>query len=204
MNPVDHPHGGGNHQHIGKASTIARSAVPGQKVGLIAARRVRDFPDSSTVRFTDRFLFRRVCCAVLSRSRRCKAEAGLVSLFYVVTTRSIVQNSVRNRLPALHAMGYRRPFRVIRYHVAFTLRSCEFDASCKVAAIDPTSPLDMRPSLFASHELSTSHQKTDGEPSPKGGFRGQHSLGEISVFNQHTPWGITKVIKAHPSKSRRR
>ena len=40
MNPVDHPHGGGNHQHIGKASTIARSAVPGQKVGLIAARRV--------------------------------------------------------------------------------------------------------------------------------------------------------------------
>ena len=27
-------------QHIGKASTIARSAVPGQKVGLIAARRV--------------------------------------------------------------------------------------------------------------------------------------------------------------------
>ncbi len=43
MNPVDHPHGGGNHQHIGKASTIARSAVPGQKVGLIAARRVREF-----------------------------------------------------------------------------------------------------------------------------------------------------------------
>jgi len=42
MNPVDHPHGGGNHQHIGKASTVARSAVPGQKVGLIAARRVRN------------------------------------------------------------------------------------------------------------------------------------------------------------------
>lgn len=39
MNPVDHPHGGGNHQHIGHASTIARNAVPGQKVGLIAARR---------------------------------------------------------------------------------------------------------------------------------------------------------------------
>jgi len=39
MNPVDHPHGGGNHQHIGKASTISRFAVPGQKVGLIAARR---------------------------------------------------------------------------------------------------------------------------------------------------------------------
>ena len=39
MNPTDHPHGGGNHQHIGKASTISRSAVPGQKAGLIAARR---------------------------------------------------------------------------------------------------------------------------------------------------------------------
>ncbi|KAB8416338.1 hypothetical protein FH972_024858 [Carpinus fangiana] len=39
MNPVDHPHGGGNHQHIGKASTINRYASKGQKAGLIAARR---------------------------------------------------------------------------------------------------------------------------------------------------------------------
>lgn len=39
MNPVDHPHGGGNHQHIGKASTIARLTPHGRKVGLIAARR---------------------------------------------------------------------------------------------------------------------------------------------------------------------
>jgi len=39
MNPVDHPHGGGNHQHIGHASTLSRYAPPGQKVGLIAARR---------------------------------------------------------------------------------------------------------------------------------------------------------------------
>merc|ERR1712113_320194 len=39
MNPVDHPHGGGNHQHIGKASTISREAAAGQKAGLIAARR---------------------------------------------------------------------------------------------------------------------------------------------------------------------
>jgi large subunit ribosomal protein L8e len=31
--------GGGNHQHIGKASTISRHAVSGQKAGLIAARR---------------------------------------------------------------------------------------------------------------------------------------------------------------------
>ncbi|MBW0524441.1 hypothetical protein O181_064156 [Austropuccinia psidii MF-1] len=39
MNPVDHPHGGGNHQHIGHASTVRRDAVSGQKCGLIAARR---------------------------------------------------------------------------------------------------------------------------------------------------------------------
>jgi len=39
MNPVEHPFGGGNHQHIGHPSTIARNAPPGKKVGLIAARR---------------------------------------------------------------------------------------------------------------------------------------------------------------------
>jgi len=39
MNPVDHPWGGGNHQHIGKASTVRRDASAGRKVGLIAARR---------------------------------------------------------------------------------------------------------------------------------------------------------------------
>jgi large subunit ribosomal protein L8e len=39
MNPVDHPHGGGNHQHIGKPSTVARDTPAGRKVGLIAARR---------------------------------------------------------------------------------------------------------------------------------------------------------------------
>lgn len=39
MNPVEHPHGGGNHQHVGHPTTTARSAPPGQKVGLIAARR---------------------------------------------------------------------------------------------------------------------------------------------------------------------
>merc|ERR1712196_611492 len=39
MNPVEHPHGGGNHQHIGHPSTSSRQAVPGQKVGMIAARR---------------------------------------------------------------------------------------------------------------------------------------------------------------------
>jgi len=39
MNPVEHPHGGGNHQHVGHPTTIARSSCPGQKVGMIAARR---------------------------------------------------------------------------------------------------------------------------------------------------------------------
>jgi large subunit ribosomal protein L8e len=39
MNPVDHPHGGGNHKHLGKPGTVSRYASPGQKVGLIAARR---------------------------------------------------------------------------------------------------------------------------------------------------------------------
>jgi len=39
MNPVEHPHGGGNHQHIGMPSTVHRYVPPGRKVGLIAARR---------------------------------------------------------------------------------------------------------------------------------------------------------------------
>ena len=36
---MEHPHGGGNHQHIGKPSTVKRGTPPGRKVGLIAARR---------------------------------------------------------------------------------------------------------------------------------------------------------------------
>ena len=39
MNPVDHRFGGGNHQHLGRPSTISRFAPPGRKVGKIAARR---------------------------------------------------------------------------------------------------------------------------------------------------------------------
>ena len=39
MNAVDHPHGGGNHQHLGRASTVSRFCSPGRKAGLIAARR---------------------------------------------------------------------------------------------------------------------------------------------------------------------
>ena len=36
---MEHPHGGGNHQHIGHPSTVKRSTPAGRKVGLIAARR---------------------------------------------------------------------------------------------------------------------------------------------------------------------
>ncbi len=38
-NPVEHPFGGGNHQHIGRPSTVARDRPAGRKVGLVAARR---------------------------------------------------------------------------------------------------------------------------------------------------------------------
>ena len=34
MNPVEHPHGGGNHQHIGHASTVRRDTSAGRKVCL--------------------------------------------------------------------------------------------------------------------------------------------------------------------------
>ncbi|MEM1689174.1 MAG: 50S ribosomal protein L2 [Candidatus Hadarchaeales archaeon] len=39
MNVVDHPFGGGRGRHAGRPKTIRRGAPPGQKVGLIAARR---------------------------------------------------------------------------------------------------------------------------------------------------------------------
>jgi large subunit ribosomal protein L2 len=39
MNPVDHPHGGGSHQHVGKPSCVPRGAPPGRKVGNLSARR---------------------------------------------------------------------------------------------------------------------------------------------------------------------
>jgi large subunit ribosomal protein L2 len=38
-NPVDHPHGGGAHQHVGGPGSVARGAPSGQKVGSIAPRR---------------------------------------------------------------------------------------------------------------------------------------------------------------------
>jgi large subunit ribosomal protein L2 len=39
MNAVNHPHGGGGHQHVGIPSSISRGAPPGKKVGNIAAKR---------------------------------------------------------------------------------------------------------------------------------------------------------------------
>ena len=39
MNPVDHPHGGGSHQHVGKPSSIRRGSPPGTKVGNISPKR---------------------------------------------------------------------------------------------------------------------------------------------------------------------
>lgn len=54
MNPVEHPHGGGNHQHIGKASTVSRHTPPGRKVGLIAARRTGRQRGTQVVAFQDK------------------------------------------------------------------------------------------------------------------------------------------------------
>jgi large subunit ribosomal protein L2 len=39
MNPVAHPHGGGNHQAVHGPSSVARGTPPGAKVGNIAPRR---------------------------------------------------------------------------------------------------------------------------------------------------------------------
>lgn len=39
MNPVNHPHGGGAHQHVGRPSTVGSGAWPGQKVGRFSPRR---------------------------------------------------------------------------------------------------------------------------------------------------------------------
>ena len=39
MCAVNHPHGGGNHQHVGGPNSVPRGAPPGRKVGNIAAKR---------------------------------------------------------------------------------------------------------------------------------------------------------------------
>ncbi|MGQ9587663.1 MAG: 50S ribosomal protein L2 [Thermoplasmata archaeon] len=39
MNPVDHPHGGGSHPHVGTQSSVGRNTPPGRKVGRLAPKR---------------------------------------------------------------------------------------------------------------------------------------------------------------------
>ncbi|MDD1771021.1 MAG: 50S ribosomal protein L2 [Methanomassiliicoccales archaeon] len=39
MNPVNHPHGGGSHPHVGKPSTVSRNAPPGRKVGRLSPQK---------------------------------------------------------------------------------------------------------------------------------------------------------------------
>jgi len=52
MNPVEHPHGGGNHQHVGHPTTTRRDAPRGQKTGLIAARRTGLIRGGRKVKFS--------------------------------------------------------------------------------------------------------------------------------------------------------
>jgi large subunit ribosomal protein L2 len=42
MNPVNHPHGGGAHQHVGRPSTVGSGAWPGAKVGRFSPSRKRN------------------------------------------------------------------------------------------------------------------------------------------------------------------
>ncbi len=41
MNPVNHPHGGGGHPHVGRPSTVSRHAPPGKKVGRLSSPKGR-------------------------------------------------------------------------------------------------------------------------------------------------------------------
>ncbi|KAG0442659.1 60S ribosomal protein L8 [Dictyocoela muelleri] len=50
MNPVDHPHGGGNFQHIGHPSTVSKHTPINARVGLVGARRTGKKKGSSKVR----------------------------------------------------------------------------------------------------------------------------------------------------------
>jgi len=39
MSSVNHPHGGGGHQHVGKPNTVSKHAPPGRKVGRLSPKR---------------------------------------------------------------------------------------------------------------------------------------------------------------------
>ncbi len=42
MSPVNHPHGGGGHQHVGVPSTVSRNAPPGRKVGRMSPKKKKN------------------------------------------------------------------------------------------------------------------------------------------------------------------
>ncbi|GAA96718.1 uncharacterized protein L969DRAFT_97070 [Mixia osmundae IAM 14324] len=70
MNPVESVHGGGNHQHIGKASTFSKDAVAGQKTGLRRARRTVSLSVATSIYArADSLMDGRVSSAVPSASR---------------------------------------------------------------------------------------------------------------------------------------
>ncbi|MEF8873217.1 MAG: 50S ribosomal protein L2 [Candidatus Thermoplasmatota archaeon] len=42
MDAVDHPHGGGDHQHVGVPSTVSSNAPPGRKVGNLSSKKKKE------------------------------------------------------------------------------------------------------------------------------------------------------------------
>lgn len=73
--PVDHPFGGGNHQHIGKPSTVSRFKSPGRKVIIFAYFYTTDYykrKSHSVINylFMLRIIFsicKRICLLVISK-----------------------------------------------------------------------------------------------------------------------------------------
>jgi ribosomal protein L2 len=95
MNPVEHPHGGGNHQHIGHASTVKRDSPPGKKVRcgatvtaaplslpvFIAPRSSASAPITASVRHPLEFYL--TCCTMTScqHARHCANSAASMECF---------------------------------------------------------------------------------------------------------------------------
>ncbi len=42
MNAIDHPHGGGDHQHVGVPSSVSANASPGRKVGRLSSKKKKE------------------------------------------------------------------------------------------------------------------------------------------------------------------
>jgi large subunit ribosomal protein L8e len=79
MNPVDHPHGGGNHQHIGHASTMARDSSAGKSSSTELVK------GSSLIRFC-RSKGRSHCCSSYWSSPWYQEAQGIdPSPFYLFT-----------------------------------------------------------------------------------------------------------------------